>query len=354
MGLAKTGSRFDLAERRPALDGQHRLYGALAHLWPLMSPPNHYEDEARYWLGELRSRLAQGKRCILDLGTGGGHHLHHLTAEFDATAVDMSEAMLSHSLRLNPRVAYHIGDMRTVRLGETFDAVLVHDSISYMTTEADLLSVFATARAHLRPGGLLIAAPDDHTDTFDPPRVEYQTNTDGDTELTYVEYSTDLDPNDTTIETTYVFFIKRGGELRVEVDNHKKGLFPMATWERLLTEAGFEVDQVDYPVSEDGRGMWLWVGRVVGGWRFLLPVGTEKGSGVLARGEELIEKYLRLSVRDCWFRSQIASDGRRVVSETLVHERRQVGRNYDSGLKYQLRDDDFPVIATEAVFVLWL
>ena len=130
-----------------------------------------------------------------------------------------------------------------------------------MTTEADLLAVFATARAHLRPGGLLIAAPDDHTDTFDPPRVDYQTNRDAETELTYVEYSTDLDPTD----TTYVFFMKRGGELRVEADSHTTGLFPVATWARPLTEAGFEVDRVEYPVSKDGWGMWLWVGRVVGG-----------------------------------------------------------------------------------------
>ena len=246
------------------MDGRHRLYGDLAHLWPLMSPPDHYEEEARYWLRELRSRLAPGRRRILDLGTGGGQHLHQLTAEFDATAVDLSEAMLSHSRRLNPGVVHQIEDMRTIRLGETFDAVLAHDAISYMTTEADLLAVFATARSHLRPGGLLIVAPDDHTDTFEPPQVEYQTNRNGETELTYVEYSTDLDPNDTIIETTYVFFIKRGSDLRVEVDDHVTGLFPIATWERLLKEAGFEVDRVDYPVSKDGRAMWLWVGRLAG------------------------------------------------------------------------------------------
>ena len=133
-----------------------------------------------------------------------------------------------------------------------------------MTTEADLQSVFTTARAQLGPGGLLIAAPDDYTETFNPPRVEYQTNTDGDTELTYVEYSTDLDPTDTTIETTYVFFIKRGGKLQLEVDHHTTGLFHVATLERLLTEGGFEVERVDYPVRKDGRGMWLWVGRVGG------------------------------------------------------------------------------------------
>ena len=242
--------------------GQNRLYGDLSYLWPLLSPPEHYKDEARYWLRELLSRLPPGRRRILDLGSGGGHHLSHLTAEFDATAVDLSETMLEHSRRLNPGVVHHVGDMRTVRLGQTFDAVLVHDAISYITTEADLNAVFNTARAHLRPGGLLIVAPDDYTETFHPPRVEHQTIRHTDTELTYVEYSTDLDPTDTAIETTYVFFIKQDGKLQVEVDNHTTGLFPIATWKRLLTEAGFDVDRVDYPVSEDGREMWLWVGRL--------------------------------------------------------------------------------------------
>ena len=27
------------------MDGQHRLYGDLAHLWSLMSPPDHYKAE---------------------------------------------------------------------------------------------------------------------------------------------------------------------------------------------------------------------------------------------------------------------------------------------------------------------
>ena len=241
-------------------DGQRRLYNDLAYLWPLMSPPEHYEEEAGYWLRELRARLAPGKRRILDLGVGGGHNLHYLLGEFEAAAVDLSEPMLENSRRLNPGVAHHVGDMRTVRLGETFDAVLVHDAIDYMTTEADLLAVFATARAHLGPGGLLLVAPDHYDETFVSPFVDYETNRGAGTELTYVEYSTRLNSNDTTVETTYVFFINEGGELRVEMDSHTTGLFPMATWERLLIEAGFEVERVDYPVSEDGRPMFIWVG----------------------------------------------------------------------------------------------
>ena len=121
----------------------------------------------------------------------------------------------------------------------------------------------ATARAHLCAGVLLIVAPDHYLETFMSPSVDDDTNSDGETTLTYVEYSIDLDPADSTVETAYVFFIARGGELRVEVDRHTTGMFPLATWERLLAEAGFAWERVDYPVSEDGTAM-VAVGALAG------------------------------------------------------------------------------------------
>jgi hypothetical protein len=243
-------------------DDFNRLYGDLAHLWPLISSPEEYVDEAAYCRRELRRHLGPGRHRILELGVGGGHNLSHLTGEFDATAVDLSEAMLAHSRRLNPSVTHYLGDMRTIRLGETFDAVLVHDAISYMTTEDDLLAVFNTARAHLRDGGVFLAAPDFYVETFKSPWVHYETRTFDSVELTYFQIDTDLDPADTQIESALVFFIHQGGELRIEVDRHVTGLFPIATWERLLTQAGFIPEKVDYPVSEDGRDSYLWTARV--------------------------------------------------------------------------------------------
>ena len=244
-----------------------RLYDDLAYLWPLMSPPDDYADEGDRWRRELRARLGPGRIRVLDLGTGGGHHLHQIIgseeSKFDATAVDLSEAMLALSRRLNPSARHFAGDMRSVRLGETFDTALIHDAISYMTTEADLLAAFATARAHLRPGGLLLAAPDDYAETFDPPRVRHETRRAGGKELTYVEYSTDADPSDTQVETAYVFFLNDGGKLRAEVDWHATGLFLIATWERLLREAGFAPQRVDYPFADDDRPMFLWVCALV-------------------------------------------------------------------------------------------
>ena len=118
---------------------QDRMYTDLAHLWPLISPPEDYAEEAGYWRDVLREKLGPGRHEILELGVGGGHNLSHLTGDFQATAVDLSEKMLEHSRRLNPEVEHHVGDMRTFRLDRKFDAVLVHDAICYMLNEDDLL-----------------------------------------------------------------------------------------------------------------------------------------------------------------------------------------------------------------------
>jgi hypothetical protein len=46
--------------------------------------------------------------------------------------------------------------MRTVRLGRAYDAVFVHDAVSYMASEADLRQAMETAFAHCRPGGIAV------------------------------------------------------------------------------------------------------------------------------------------------------------------------------------------------------
>ena len=241
-----------------------RLYTDLAYLWPLMSPPEDYREEARVILEAIEERLGSGPLRVLDLGSGGGHHLHHIARRHRATAVDLSDAMLAHSRGLNPGVRHHVGDMREVRLGETFDVVLIHDAVSYLLTEDDLLAAFTTARAHLRPGGLLLVVPDDYADDFVSPHVSHEIRRFGDEELTFVEYSTTAPSNGAHVDTAYVFFLATGEHLRVEVDRHRCGLFPVATWDRLLRRAGFGSERLPYPFGERGRDLWLWVATFEG------------------------------------------------------------------------------------------
>ena len=239
-----------------------RLYGDLAWLWPMFSPPDDYADDADHWRQALRQRLRPGRHAVLELGSGGGHTLSHLTADFDLTAVDLSPEMLALSQRLNPGVPHHLGDMRQVRLGQTFDAVAIHDAVCYLLTEEDLRATFATARAHLNSGGLLLLSPDYLKETFDGPRVLHWICHQSEPKFTVIEYCHDPDLEDTTIESVFFFLLQEAGGLRIEQDRHITGLFPAATWLNLLDEAGFVAELVSLPGYEGGYGGHLFVARL--------------------------------------------------------------------------------------------
>jgi SAM-dependent methyltransferase len=241
-----------------------RLYSELAWLMPLLTPPGEYAEEAQHWRTILCERLGPGRHRLLELGVGGGHNLSHLTAGFDAVAVDLSPAMLDLCRQLNPAVELHCGDMRAIRLERQFDAVLIHDAISYMTSEDDLRAAFDTAAAHLRPGGVFITSPDYIADEMRLPRTESRTHAEGATELTYFEFTYDPDPEDTCIETLMTYLIRTPDGLRIEHDRHLTGLFPRAAWLRLMAQAGFAVERRVFDLQSSGQPYELLIGAMGG------------------------------------------------------------------------------------------
>lgn len=229
-----------------------RLYHDLAPLWPLLSPPADYEPEAatiRDVLYEKLGRVAHGEpHALLELGAGGGHTLCHLADEYACVAVDLSDAMLANCRALNPAIETIVGDMRTLRLNRAFDAVLIHDAIDYLTSVDDLRATFATAAAHLQPGGVLLVAPTYTAETFTDHEHTSDANENDELELRYVSYVCRTEPSDCTFEMRMVLLIRERcegephGRLRIEYDTHTCGLFSQQTWIELMREAGFEVE----------------------------------------------------------------------------------------------------------------
>ncbi len=217
------------------------MYSDLAWTWPILSPPEDYAKEARRFRDFLRDTASIDVGEVLHLGCGGGHVDSHLKRWMHITGVDLSPAMLRLARRLNPEVAYRRGDMRSVRLGRTFDGVLISDAVAYMRTERDLLRAFETAYRHLRPGGAFVTYAEHEAGRFDQNYTEIARGKQGDTEVVFIENRHDPDPKDTTFEATFVFLIRRRGRLRVETDRHVLGLFPASTWRRTLRAAGFQV-----------------------------------------------------------------------------------------------------------------
>ncbi|MBP1704683.1 MAG: Methyltransferase type 11 [Chloroflexi bacterium] len=231
-----------------------RLYDELADWFHLLTPPADYAGEAAQIYGLLRMRVDGPLETLLELGSGGGNTASHLRARLRLTLTDISPAMLDLSRSLNPGCEHLLGDMRTLRLGRTFDAVLVHDAIMYMTDEDDLRATFATAFTHLRPGGAAVFAPDCVRETFRPATDHGGLDGDG-RALRYLDWSYDPDPADTSYVIEFAILLREGdADVRVRYDRHVMGLFPRATWLGLMREAGFEPSTV---VSASGRDVFV-------------------------------------------------------------------------------------------------
>jgi SAM-dependent methyltransferase len=234
------------------VDSLPRLYGELAEWWPLLSAPEDYADEA----AEYRRLIEDGARIpvreVLELGSGGGNNASHLKARFALTLVDRSPGMLEVSRRLNPECEHVQGDMRSVRLRRTFDAVFVHDAIAYITDENDLRAVFETAFAHCRAGGIALFVPDAVRETF-AEATDHGGHDGVDRALRYLEWTWDPDPSDTTVrmDLTYVFH-EPDGSVHAELDSHLCGLFRTEAWLVGLRGAGF-ADVSSVSLTHDDR-----------------------------------------------------------------------------------------------------
>ncbi len=222
---------------------ERRMYKDLVWTWPLISQPEDYVAETEVFCDLIRKRAVGPVETMLNLGCGGGHIDNSFKKEFDLTGVDLSEGMIEHARALNPEVNYLVGDMRDVRVGRTFDAVTILDPISYMISHRELRAAFETAWDHLRPGGVFLVYAEQIKETFQQNQTYHHTSQMGDTSLTFIENDFDPDPDDTTMEYTLIYLIRKGGELSIETEQHLMGLFPLKVWLRTLRSIGFEVER---------------------------------------------------------------------------------------------------------------
>jgi SAM-dependent methyltransferase len=109
-------------------------------------------------LEACRRYLPGPPRSTLDVGCGTGRHLELLAATVsECWGVDLLDSNVAYARTVRPRLRVVQGDMRTVRLGRTFDLVTsVGNVLSYALTDEDLARTAETYAAHARPGALLV------------------------------------------------------------------------------------------------------------------------------------------------------------------------------------------------------
>jgi SAM-dependent methyltransferase len=223
------------------------LYTELASWWPLLSAPEEYAEEADWITHQLVATLGRQPAEILELGSGGGNTAMHLARSSRMTLVELQRGMLDVSKRLNPSARHEKGDMRDVRLGRTFEAVLIHDAIAYMTTEDDLVAAFTTARAHLRSGGVLIVLPDAVTETFETgcETGGHDARDGSGRSLRYLEWTHAPRENEKTYAVDYAIVLRESdGSTRVVHDHHVLGLFPRSAWVNAFIRVDFALPEI--------------------------------------------------------------------------------------------------------------
>ena len=65
----------------------------------------------------------------------------------------------------------------------------------------------------------------------------------GDRDITFIENIYDPDPADEQYDTTIVYLIREGGNLRIESDHWIMGIFSVDTWRQVLRDCGFQVHE---------------------------------------------------------------------------------------------------------------
>lgn len=222
-------------------------FNEYARYYDLLYRDKDYAAEAEYVHGLIQVH-APGARSILNLGCGSGRHDRELVKRgFHVTGVDLSEEMLAtarHEAKANARIEYHHGDIRTVRLDETYDVVVsLFHVMSYQTTNEDLLAAFKTVRCHLKPAGIFIFdcwyGPGVLSDR---PTVRVKELEDDIIKVTRIAEPL-LHPNENVVDVNYHIFVrdKQSGTVDEIRETHRMRYLFLPEIKTMLSCCGFDL-----------------------------------------------------------------------------------------------------------------
>ncbi len=240
------------------------MYTELASWFHLLTAPADYVEEATQALRLLTEATGASPQTILELGSGGGNNASHMKAHATLTLTDVSPEMLALSRTLNPECEHLVGDMRTLRLGRIFDAVFVHDAVSYLTSETTWRRrsppPTPTAGPAGRPCSLPTPSPSASARAPTPAVTMARATSTAPCAIwsgpgTPIRTTPGTSPSTPTCSGT-----KRTARPRSGPNGTILGLFSRATWLSLLTDAGF-VAETRQSVHDDEADAELFLAR---------------------------------------------------------------------------------------------
>lgn len=244
------------------------VFDAYARYYDLFYSDKNYTEESEYVLSLLKNAGCTQPDRLLDLGCGTGGHARCFAAKgMDVVGIDLSETSIANADKKAAAMTgtrsptYHCADIRTFRLGKTFDAVVsLFHVMSYQISDSDIQSAFETARIHLNEGGIFVFdcwhGPGVLTD---PPVVRVRRYPTESGEVVRIsEPEMDTDRNCVTVHYQ-VLAPQILGEPPADIrENHcMRYFFPIEVC-RFLTNAGFALESHCAWMSDRPPGSEAW------------------------------------------------------------------------------------------------
>jgi SAM-dependent methyltransferase len=259
------------------------VFAAYAAYYDLLYRDKDYAGEARYVHGLLARHGVPAGR-LLELGSGTGKHAQQLVSlGYSVRGVDASADMVGVAQRrvpaqLQTRLAFETADLRSVRLPAQFDAVIALFHVaSYQSSNQDLAAMFATASAHLSPGGLFVFdfwyGPGVLTD---PPAVRVRRLRDSEAAITRIAEPT-MHADANLVDVHYTIFVQRHATQETfELEETHRMRYPFLPELQLMLEAaGMRILTAERWLS-GALDLTSWQGVVVAG---KLPHEDRRGRG---------------------------------------------------------------------------
>lgn len=223
-----------------------------ARYYDLLYRDKDYDGEAGFVHRALR-RAGQGGGDLLELGCGTGRHAvkfaklgwNVMGADLSADMIELAQSRRATlPAKLGSRLQFRTGDVRDLRIGRSFDAVVsLFHVMSYQLTNSDIRAAVNTAAAHLAPEGLfLFDFWNGPAVLIDPPTIRVKRLEDDECRITRLaEPAVDHALNQVTVNYEILVESKKTNITSRFCEQHHLRYFSLIELENVLEVAGFEM-----------------------------------------------------------------------------------------------------------------